>query len=179
MLKDNFIILQKYQVVKLLLSIDSDLNVKLFYNQIIELIYKLLVYIPALEYQMSGYFDTTGQLQNEINIFTVFKGLPFFIITIYAIINRKSLYNKIKNYDKYILLSIVCSLTYLMSLYMYWTWRFGVYCLFPVFSFFSQIVKYHTNSKEKNFVCLIVMFLLLFITIRYLIQCFYTYGGIF
>ena len=35
MLKDNFIILQKYQVVKLLLSIDSDLNVKLFYNQII------------------------------------------------------------------------------------------------------------------------------------------------
>ncbi len=35
MLKDNFIILQKYKVVKLSLSIDTDLNVKLFYNQII------------------------------------------------------------------------------------------------------------------------------------------------
>lgn len=35
MLKDNFKILQKYQVAKLSLSIDTDVNVKLFYNQII------------------------------------------------------------------------------------------------------------------------------------------------
>ncbi len=35
MLKDNFKIIQKYQVVKIPLSIDTDLNVKLFYNQII------------------------------------------------------------------------------------------------------------------------------------------------
>ena len=151
----------------------------LFFNQIWSFLFKLASFIPELKFQMSSYFDELGSVQNELNILTIFKGTPFFIITFYGIIKRNLFYKKIDNYDKYLFISFFCSLTFLFSLRMYWMWRFGMYCLFPVFSFLSQILYENPDEQDNKYINVIVIGSLLFITIRYFIQCFYTYGGIF
>lgn len=150
-----------------------------FFNQISNFIFSLASKIPELEFQMSSYFDEYGSIQNELNIFTVFKGLPFLLIAFYGFIKKPSLEKNIDHYDKYLFITFVCSVTFVLSLYMYWMWRFGMFLLFPTFSFFSQILDKYKNGKDNKYIFAAVVLLLLFITTRYFIQCYFTYGGIY
>ena len=131
--------------------------------------------MPSLENDMGNYFS--GLTLNSNNIATAIKGIPVYVITVVSFLKRKELSKDIKNYDKYMVLSIFTSLTYILSAYMYWTYRFGLFCMFFVFMFFGKIIKIIKNRKEKQIYLIVVYGGTGFLTIRYLSQMFFIYGG--
>ena len=60
---------------------------------------------------------------------------------------------------------------------MYWMYRFGLYSMFFVFMFFGEILRKIDSNKEKTIYILAVYGITAFLTIRYLSQMFFIYGG--
>lgn len=135
-------------------------------------------YIPQLVQQANLYLAENGSVQVEkINLLTVLKGIPYYSITFYALYNRRRLKDKIINFDKYLVLSVFASTMIVLSSYMYWMWRFGTYCYFPMFIFASLLIKECKSGKEKRLFELCTLGTSAFFTIRYLFQIYFTYGG--
>lgn len=132
---------------------------------------------PDLFKQISGYLDETGAITSASNLVTVLKGLPYYLITLYGFINRKSLKNEISNYDQYLMLSACATGLYLLSSYMYWMWRFAAYCFFPMYLFASELYQKKKNRRSAQLFLWGVLASLMFFTLRYLYQIYFYYGG--
>lgn len=130
---------------------------------------------PSLNIELGEYFNKLSL--SSAGFSTAVKGLPVYIITIIAIIKRKQLQNLIKNYNNYMILACFTSFTYLLTAYMYWMYRFGLYSMFFVCMFFGQILENLSNKKEKIFYIFTVYGLTFFLTLRYLFQMFFHFGG--
>ena len=154
------------------------LFVVIFFEQINNEIIKIFSLIPGIGSQISDYLNENGEMIVNYNFFTIVKGFPYYLITLYGILNRKKLKEKIKNYDKYLIISIFCSLFSILSLYMYWMWRFAAFCYFPMFVFAVNLYKADTNFKNKSTYMFILVFSLFALNLKLLIQYYFIYGGI-
>ncbi len=132
---------------------------------------------PVIIAEISRYLDDTGGIAISSNIMTVFKGFPYYIITIYGFIKRPELKNRIKNYDELLMISMFGSFTILMSYYMYWMWRLGAFCYFHIFLFVDQLSTYSKKTREGQMFFVIVFFSLSFLTLRYLAMILFNAGG--
>ena len=150
----------------------------IFFEKINQNLVSLFSYIPGMSSQLNVYLNEAGGINIATNILTVFKGIPFYIITLVAAIKRKNLKEKIKNYDKYLLISTFASLVTILSSYMYWMYRFAAYCYFPTFIFASLIYKSMDSNKNKSTFKFILCFTFFIVTLRLLIQYYFIYGGI-
>lgn len=137
----------------------------------------LSVYMPDLFSQTQGYLSPQGRIENENNFYTIFKGLPYYIITAYGLLRRRNLKDKIKHYDNYLVLCVFTSSMILMSIYMYWMFRFAAYCYFPVFVFMSLILREDNKRQSAYLTYLVVAFLLFIFTFRYLSQIYFINRG--
>ena len=133
--------------------------------------------IPQLLTELQSYIDDTGAMETSLNILTILKGFPFYLITIYGFKRRKEYINRIPHYDKYMIMSFFVSITILLSAYMYWMWRFGTFFYFPIFVFASQLASVNKDDKQDRLFSLLLMVSLGFFTLRYLWRIFYIYGG--
>lgn len=133
-------------------------------------------WIPALRFQMGDYFENTGS--EASNIMTAFKGIPYYLITFYAILKRNVFKDRIQHYDSYLMMSFFVSITTIMSVYMYWMWRFSAYCYFPMFVFASLLYREAQGRKDRGMVGWMLCISFLFFTARVLIQYYFLYGGI-
>lgn len=133
-------------------------------------------WLPNLTEQVSGYVDEGGNIVQSFNFLTILKGFPYYVITFYGLWKRPLLKDKIKNYDRFLVLSTFASAVIIMSAYMYWIWRFAAYCYFPMFIFASLILR-ESAGKERQIFYLLVGGTLFLFTIRYLFQMFFLYGG--
>ena len=134
--------------------------------------------IPSLSSQISIYLDSNGSLRENINIMTALKGFPFYFIFTFGLIKRNQLKDKIKMYDKYMFLTLFVSVSTILSIFMYWMFRFATYFYFPVFVFASLILQELESKKDKTLfvVGLITMFFIL--TARMWYQYYFWYGGV-
>jgi len=136
-------------------------------NRIIRFLgYSLFFFIP---FCFSGFSNSMSSIMMEIfpsfgsefktyfsnlsfsasNIAASIKGLPFYIITFFGLTQRKKYVNLVPNYDKYMYLSIFVSLSYIISSYMYWMFRFSFFGYFLVCMFFGSVIKFIENKKQK------------------------------
>ena len=150
----------------------------IFFRQISTILVNLFSFIPGISDQIVSYIDEKGGIVAEENYFTILKGLPYYFITIFAFVKRNVLKDKIKNYDKFLMISFFCSIATLLSFYMYWMWRFAAYCYFPVVVFASIIYSRLTKSKEKMMFASFIVLTLGALMVKLLIQYYYIYGGI-
>ncbi|WP_172135210.1 EpsG family protein [Adlercreutzia sp. ZJ473] len=134
--------------------------------------------IPGMSLQTTSYLNQEGGISVESNYMTVLKGLPYYLITIIAIAYRGKLQGSIKNYDKFLILSIFVSLTSIMSFYSYWLWRFGELCYFADFVFAGLIVSTIPMKKEGQLFTAATALSSLVLSARYFLTVFFTYGGI-
>lgn len=139
--------------------------------------YVLTFFLSAsetLESQFGGYEDST----EASFTFTIFKSVPFYVVTIVAIYYRSFLKTKIRGFEKELLICCCCSLFGLLCIYNYWFFRFSLFLYFPFFTFMSQM-KRHLVTK-KNGVLFINLSFVLFVLldIKLLIQYFFKYGGL-
>lgn len=133
-------------------------------------------FIPELYEEIKGFLGSDGNIVQNFNFLTAIKGFPYYFITIYGLVNRKKFIEVIKNYDKYLVLCVFASTMIILSSYMYWMWRFGVYCYFHMYIFYSFLVK-HSDRKNKGLLMFVVLGSSAFLTFRYLYQIFFLYGG--
>lgn len=151
----------------------------IFFPQINKVIISLVIkIIPEMAYQLENYLNSSGEMNITINFITILKGVPYYVLTIFAFVNRKKLVNKIRYYDEYLFLSFFVSITNLFSLYMYWMYRFSMFFYFPILVF-AENIYYNTEKSKDRLLFSISTFCLLFIlTLRTLIQFYFWYGGI-
>lgn len=145
-------------------------------STIVSIFFKI---IPSLSTQLRIYLNDSGAIETNSNFLTIIKGLPYYLITIYALKYRKTCSTRIKNFDRYFTMSVFASVLTLMSGYMYWMWRFAAFAYFPQFVFVAQLCKEtkNINPKESNLFKVCLCFLFLFFTGRYLLQVFIKNGG--
>ena len=143
-----------------------------------QLVTKLLgiIDLSVLE-EVDSYLDEDGGLISGFNMFTAIKGMPFYLISSYGLLCRKKLKDKINHYDKYLVMSIFASAMFVLSTYMYWMFRFGIYFYFFAFIFAAQLIRESANKKMANRFYYTVLMLFLLINIRYYLQYFMNYGG--
>lgn len=152
----------------------------LFYPIVNEYLVKIAINIfPFLESQLQIYLNPSYEFKSAYteNFLTILKGIPYYLITLYAIINRRTLKRKINNYDSYVFLSSIVSISIALSYYMYWMFRFATYFYFPTIVFAGMMIKEMRNNRSNLFFEVITTVSLTFLTIRYLYQMFFIHGG--
>ena len=149
----------------------------IFFSQINQILIQLTSFIPGMDKQISGYLDESGGMEGDLNVLTAFKGLPYYIITIVGFLKREQLKEKIKNYDTYMIFSVFASATTVLSSFMYWMWRFGAYCYFPIFVFASLIHRELEDNKEKVYFKYILVVIFFTLVLKQLSQYYFYYGG--
>ena len=133
--------------------------------------------IPGLSDQLRLYVTEDGNLITENNIMTIFKGIPYYIITFEGVIYRRELKDRILKYDAFLLLSAFVSVTTFLSGFMYWMWRFGELVYLPTFVFAARMYKEKNDSNGRILFWIIVAFMVIF-TYRKLFISYFSYGGI-
>lgn len=156
----------EYLIIIAIIFLFSDIALN-FSNKIYSL-------FPSFGVELKDYFVNLSF--SSAGLQTAMKGIPVYILSFLLIKKRDKFANEVENYDKYMVLSIFVSLTYILSSYMYWMYRFGLYGTFFVYMAFGIIFD-KLNKKEKLFYAISVYGLTFFFTIRYLFQMFFTYGG--
>lgn len=106
-------------------------------------------------------------------LFSIFKGLPFYIITIISIMNMKKYIKHLQDYRFYIGALYIYSLMWILTYNMYWFFRVGWYFMAPALVGISIIFDSVINKKEKILIGFVFYSLLLAVTIRQMIITLY------
>ena len=153
----------------------------LFYACVIVIFFKPLMlqiadlafgFLPYLANKIYEYFGEKG-MEAERGVIVVLKGLPYFYITFIAIKYRKKLRICVKDYDKYMLISLIGSIFYLATVYNVWMRRATDLLTFTIIVFWTQILNSVPNAKEKR---VIEISLMLLFTYRWLIMIYLNFG---
>lgn len=116
--------------------------------------------IPYLE----KHFNSDGILEgSKGTISTIFKGIPFYFITILALINRNKILKIDNKSNFYIISSILYSLSFMFSSKMYWLFRMGWYFLIPTLALIPIVISTYNNRNKRNlyFITIILLFLII------------------
>lgn len=155
----------------------SMIMIAIFFPQISKLFVNAFSFIPGMSNQIDSYIDGSGSILVDLNVFTIVKGLPYYLITVAGIMFRKNFKDKINNYDFLLVLSVFCSIFSILSMYMYWMFRFAMYCYAPCFILASQLAIHMQVKNAKLFKIAVAGILLALIT-KLLMQYYFIYGGI-
>ena len=133
--------------------------------------------LPSFAAQLSIYLADDGSLITSDNLATIIKGAPYYLITIYATLRRKSLRQKINNYDNFLIMTWFTSIMTLLSAQMYWFWRIAAIGYIPTYVLMSLIYKYDSKRRSVSIVLYSSIALLFAFTFRYLFQVYFNRGG--
>ncbi|WP_415813566.1 EpsG family protein [Mesobacillus thioparans] len=131
------------------------------------------LYLPKIPY--------FGQLFNteEANLTfgggsssVIFKGVPFYIITVIALVRRNRLKQIMYKADAFIACSFFYSMSWLLSYNMYWFFRIGWYFLLPTLALVPSLFSTFKNPRERVIYYTIFIFVLIFITYRQIVIVF-------
>ena len=149
----------------------------IFFNQISYLVIKFIVFlVPSMGNQLSLYINN-GNVIIDSNFMTILKGLPFYLITFFALLQRKNI-SKQDNYDKYLILSCFNCVTIMLSGYMYWMFRIGIYFYFSNFVLATIVYENFKLKQNKKIYIFTLMLILIILLLKLLIQYYFKYGGI-
>lgn len=140
-----------------------------FNKYIFILLEKMTESIPLLHNKLLEY-DPRFATETIASRMIVFKGIAYYLITLLAILYRKSLKDKIKNYDQMLIVSLVASLSYLLSGTIYWMSRVVCYFWLIDINYLVTISKRIKNKQERAFILWFIGILFAFITFRFMFQ---------
>ena len=139
----------------------------------------LLPHLPSgITNFLQSYLNDDGKFVVSYNFATTLKATPYVAIFLFGLIYRKRLIKVIKCYDEYLVLSGVVAFTFVCSFYQYWIFRFGYFMFLPVFNFQFNMLKEFKREK-KGIVLFVLSFgVMLALTVRYMFQMYFMYGGL-
>ena len=135
--------------------------------------------IPIVSIKIDNYlFENSSESNLQINnLLTIVKGIPFYVITLIGFAKRKELSNKIYSYDNLLLINCLLSITYVLTIFNAWIYRFSYLFLFASGILYSKIRD--TIGRKNNLALfnILTILLVLYLTIRHIILTFINYGG--
>lgn len=126
--------------------------------------------------KINEYFGDAASIQGEGRL-TLFKGIPFYIITVTGLIKRKELVGRIENYDNYLFISSITAFAYIATIYNGWVYRLSYFFYFPTGVFYGILMRNMNNIHNKRIIGLMTLGLQLALTIRFLALTYINYGG--
>lgn len=96
----------------------------------------------------------------------IFKGLPYYFLTMLALVKRNSLKKILFKADFYIFCSVLYSVSWLYTYNMYWFSRMGWYFLLPTLVLVPNLLRVFKNPKERILYFIAFIFILITITYR-------------
>lgn len=97
---------------------------------------------------------------------SVLKGFPFYIITLFSLLNRKALAQKLKYANILIISSAIYSMCWILNYNMYWFFRFGWFLMLPTLILVPELFCLIRDSKERLFIGSIFWLSLIMVTYR-------------
>lgn len=129
--------------------------------------------VPNLAEEGVPYLEST----TLESVATSVKGFPFYLLSYYAIRNRKEFCESVPKYDSYMILSVATCSFLLFSMRSYWLHRLAYYFYIPLFSFASEIYELDTDRRRANSFLFMLVIPMALITIRYILLTFLRFGG--
>lgn len=133
-------------------------------------------FVPILSSKIRVYFGETASILGEGKL-TLFKGIPYYILTIVGLIKRRQLVDTIENYDNYLFLSSVTSFIYIATIYNGWIYRLSYFFYFPAGVFYGLLMRAMRNMNNRRIIGVMTLGLSLMLTVRFLILTYVNYGG--
>lgn len=127
-------------------------------------------------YQYIG--DSSSEDVQTEGFLTFVKGFPFYVITLIGWLKRKSLVDKITNYDNYLFLSGVLCLAYLATIYNSWIYRFSYFFYLAEGAFFSLLIRNIKNPNNKIIIKYATLGVLSLLTFRFVLLMYMNFGGL-
>ncbi len=134
-------------------------------------------YLPDVAFDLRNYFDSSGDIIDNGSFATILKGAPVYIITYMGFRKRKELSTKIDNNYYYLMLCTFNSVCIILSMYMHWMFRLGLYAMIPGFIFGAKIIGQTKDKRSAFYYKYAIISLSLFVNLRYLAQIYFIYGG--
>lgn len=127
---------------------------------------------PDLAKKILAYFGEDG-MEAERGFIVLLKGLPYYYILYIALKYRNSIQDRIKDFDKYLLITIVGTFFYVVTIYNVWMRRVTDLLTFSIIVFWTQIVANIPKGKVRmrNEIILMLLF-----TYRWLIMIYINFG---
>lgn len=170
------LLIKKYDVKKLTLCILMIVVLTIYMNPVLVSISDSIVdTFPVLAYKIRLYM-VENYSTYEGSSMAFIKYMPIYYITMLGLVRRKRLVNKIENYNKYMLVSVVATSIIMYSSISYWFSRFTGMFYFPIFMFFILMNKESHNAFNKFIHSSIVYGVGMIILIRKIILIFINYG---
>ncbi len=135
---------------------------------------------PVISVKINSYLlenATESGLRPE-NLTTAIKGIPFYVLTIAGFMSRKKLLKEQTRYDDLLFLCSILSVSYLLTVFNGWIYRFSYIFLLSAGMLYTYIRS--TLNKKTN-ICIfsiLTIGILSYLTIRYIALSFLLYGGI-
>lgn len=114
--------------------------------------------IQSIDY-LDRFIETESSLAGSI--IAPLKGIPFYILSFFSLLNREKLLKINSHADFYILSSIIYSTSWLLTFEMYWAFRIGLYFLIPTLVLIPLLVSIIISKRER---LLAYAFFIIFIT---------------
>ena len=96
-----------------------------------------------------GYLGGKTEQISDTTTLAFIKGFPFYYVSIMGFFKRSGLRQTIKNYDQYLILSVIGSIIYLSCIHSYWLFRATTYFYYPIGIYFGLIVKNLNSVRVK------------------------------
>jgi transmembrane protein EpsG len=164
----SFILVPLYFILKMIKSTKAYVNIGIISILILFLFgpifNTLLPQIPFVGEQLTNSYDEFSLGGGTIAI--ILKGLPFYFLTILAIMKRDKLTKIMNKADLYITCSVFYSISWLFSYNMYWLFRMSWYFILPSLALVPFLFSTIKSPKERILYYLVFFFLLIAITYR-------------
>ena len=132
--------------------------------------------LPVISAKITTYF-LEEEIYSDGSWLTFIKGVPFYAVVLFAYLRRGAFSKIISDYDKYLFLSTIGALLYLMSIQSYWMFRFTALFYLPFALLFGVIMRNERDSISKWLLFLVVIGSLIVMRVRHILLVYIVHGG--
>lgn len=108
--------------------------------------------IPSFSNKIQEYFSEGGLSNANSGSVNFIKGFPYYVVMLYGLVLKKDIAFKHKNYNAFLIISIIAAVAYASCLVSYWFSRFETYFVVPVGIFCGLLVSNDKNIKRANMI---------------------------
>lgn len=123
--------------------------------------------VPSIGLKITQYFNESN-LRDEGLSYSVFKSIPETCILLLGLYKRKTLINRIDNYDNYLLVCATGVFLYHMSVYSGWMYRMIYLFHFPIFVLLNGIINNLQLKTNRQVITISLALMLGVIMYRFL-----------
>lgn len=141
-----------------------------FSNQMFAILARIASVIPVLGSKFAEYASDSGAIGQDSTGLIVIKGIPYYLITLIGFWERKKLVRSVNNYDGFLVVSVLASLSYILSFRSYWMSRIIDYYWMTDFVFLGILLYGMRSRRNQTVVKYGIGAMLCLLTFRQLLQ---------